>query len=433
MKKFWRIFGHEYFRHVLRKRFLFGLLSMPVAYVVLMTILFVAMYLSFNRDPVGYIDQSGILKTTQLPQEYRGLVPYEFRAFPDESTARASLAEEEIQAFFVIPATYPDSGEVKLFYLREPVPIVDRAFANLITFNMLDGQPDEVKRYVMRGPSLVIRALQEEEMGETSTLKMVYRMLAPWIVSGFLLIAIMTTSGYLMQSMVDEKENRMMEILVTSMRPEMIMHAKVIAMILVGITQIAAWGLLPGLGVLALSRIPEFAKFMSLDWKTLAFIIATALPTFVMFAAFMAAIGASIAESGQGQAISGLLSLFLYLPYVFSFAIMNQPDGVIAMILSYFPLTASITLLLRMGVATIPDWQIWFSAASVILGAVGSLWIAGRIFRLGMLRYGKPLDFNEVVVNQLPPSTQSWLRRLSDQVLRYQSHWRQVLSKKGSV
>ena len=411
MKKFWKIFAHEYTRHVLRKRFLMGLLSIPMMMLAMVLFFIIATVLTFNTDPVGYIDQARILKTTRLPEEYQPLLARELLAFDDEAAARTALDQKKIQAFFVIPSGYPANQEVRLYYLKEPRVSIEPQLRTLIQINLLAGKPDEVIRQVINGPRLVTRVLQEEQQADISTFQTLYRLFMPWIVSGFVLVSIMTTSGYLLQAMVDEKENRMMEILATSTRPEEIMLAKILALILVGMTQLGAWSFLPVVGVFVVSSIPSFANAMSLDWKTLAYILLTAFPTYVLFAALMAAIGSMISDVRQGQGVVNLITLALYLPYLCSVIIMNQPNGVIAMILSFFPLTASISLLLRMGVTAIPDWQIWLSAAIVVLSAGASLWLAGRIFRLGMLRYGKPLSLRDLLFVKLPAFSQRWLRK----------------------
>jgi len=411
MRKFWKIFTHEYTRHVLRKRFLMGLLSMPMMMLAMVLFFIIAIVLTFNTDPVGYIDQAGILKTTRLPEEFRPLLERELLAFYDEAAARAALERKEIQAFFVIPSGYPANQEVRLYYLREPRVSIEPQLRTLIQVNLLAGKPDEVIRQVINGPRLVTRVLQEEQQADISTFQTLFRLVMPWIVSGFVLVSIMTTSGYLLQAMVDEKENRMMEILATSTRPEEIMLAKILALILGGMTQLAAWGFLPGVGILAASRIPAFANAVALDWKLLAYILLTAFPTYILFAALMAAIGSMIGDVRQGQGVVNLITLALYLPYLCWVIIMNQPNGVIAMTLSFFPLTASISLLLRMGITAIPDWQIWLSAAIVVLSAGASLWLAGRIFRLGMLRYGKPLPLRDLLFVKLPAFSQRWLRK----------------------
>jgi len=411
MKKFWKIFAHEYTRHVLRKRFLMGLLSIPMMMLAMVLFFIIATVLTFNTDPVGYIDQARILKTTRLPEEYQPLLARELLAFDDEAAARTALDQKKIQAFFVIPSGYPANQEVRLYYLKEPRVSIEPQLRTLIQINLLAGKPNEVIRQVINGPRLVTRVLQEEQQADISTFQTLYRLFMPWIVSGFVLVSIMTTSGYLLQAMVDEKENRMMEILATSTRPEEIMLAKILALILVGMTQLGAWSFLPVVGVFVVSSIPSFANAMSLDWKTLAYILLTAFPTYVLFAALMAAIGSMISDVRQGQGVVNLITLALYLPYLCSVIIMNQPNGVIAMILSFFPLTASISLLLRMGVTAIPDWQIWLSAAIVVLSAGASLWLAGRIFRLGMLRYGKPLSLRDLLFVKLPAFSQRWLRK----------------------
>ncbi len=411
MRKFWKIFAHEYTRHVLSKRFLVALLSLPMAMLAMVLFFIIAIVLTLKTGPVGYIDQAGILKTTRLPEEYQLQLERELLAFDNEAAARDALEQKKIEAYLVIPAAYPANPEVRLYYLKEPRVNIEPQLRTLIQINLLAGKPDEVLRQVINGPRLVPRVLLDEQQGEASTFKTLYRLFAPWIVSGFVLVSIMTTSGYLLQAMLDEKENRMIEILATSTRPEEIMLAKILALILVGMTQLAVWGFLPGVGIFAASRIPAFANFVSLDWKSLTYILLTAFPTYVLFAALMAAIGAAISEMRQGQSAVNLITLALYLPYFCSVIIMNQPNGVIAMILSFFPLTASISLLLRMGVTAIPDWQVWLSAAIVVLSAAASLWLAGRIFRLGMLRYGKPLNLREFFFAKLPAFSQRWLRK----------------------
>ena len=85
--------------------------------------------------------------------------------------------------------------------------------------------------------------------------------------------------------------------------------------------------------------------------------------------------------------------------------LVGNPSGVIAMFLSFFPLTASLGLLIRMAFSTVPTWQIIVSTAILVVSAAGALWLAGRVFRFGMLRYGKRMGWKDVFQSIRPDRT----------------------------
>ena len=111
-------------------------------------------------------------------------------------------------------------------------------------------------------------------------------------------------------------------------------------------------------------------------------------------------IGGITTEMREAQQISGIFSLLVTIPFYAIAPIMTNPNSTLAIILSYFPFSAPITVTLRMALTTIPLWQIALSILSLVSFAVLSVWLAGRAFRLGMLRYGKRLSFVELFRNQ---------------------------------
>jgi len=134
----------------------------------------------------------------------------------------------------------------------------------------------------------------------------------------------------------------------------------------------------------------------------------TALPTFVLISALMATIGATITESSEGQQVSALVTLPAMAPFMLMSAILANPGGIIAVGLSLFPLTAALTLLLRMAFASVPLWQTILSVTLLIVSAVGALWLSGRVFRIGMLRYGKKMGLKDIMaaITSRPDYTQ---------------------------
>jgi len=213
-----------------------------------------------------------------------------------------------------------------------------------------------------------------------------------------LIVSVFTSGGYLMQAIVEEKENRTMELLATSLSPMQIMGGKIIALIGVGLTQVVAWGFFPLLVILLVGPMLPSLQGVAVDWEMIWIVLLTTLPTFVLISALMATIGSTVTEAREGQQITSLVTLPVIAPFLLFSVLIADPNGVVAIVLSIFPLTAALTLLIRMAFATVPAWQIVLSTLLLILSAVGSLWLAGRVFRVGMLSYGKRLGWREVFI-----------------------------------
>jgi ABC-2 type transport system permease protein len=124
--------------------------------------------------------------------------------------------------------------------------------------------------------------------------------------------------------------------------------------------------------------------------------MAIMLPAFVMVAALMTAVGATVTESREAQQVSGLFILPMVAPYWFIPVIMSHPNSPLSVALSIFPLTAPVTLPMRVFFTVVPAWQIILTIFVLVATALGALWLAGKVFRMGMLRYGKRLSLREM-------------------------------------
>jgi len=130
---------------------------------------------------------------------------------------------------------------------------------------------------------------------------------------GFI-IAMFTSGGYLMQAVVEEKENRTMEVIITSVSSTQFMAGKIIGDTCVGLTQILAWLLLIIIPILVERNAVPFLQSIQLSAQTLAVLGFTMLPSFVLVAALMATIGATVTEAREGQQMTGLISLPVWIP-----------------------------------------------------------------------------------------------------------------------
>jgi ABC-2 type transport system permease protein len=397
MTKIWHIIKYEYTHHVFRKRFLFSLLSLPLAVVAMIFVAILIGAFSVDTSPVGYIDHAGIIQEPISAEDGGGIfnpvIP--FQAYQEEEQAIKDLEDKVIQAYFVIPEAYPGSIEIELIYFEEPSNEVQNQFTDLVRQNLLaseDLDPD-VKQRLEEGNLITMTSLDSShEMREDQW----YMIFTPFIAGITFMIVVMTSGGYLLQAVVEEKENRTMEIMITSVTPNQLMTGKIIGNIAVGLTQLVIWLIFGWIGLKIGGQFWPILQDFSMPTNYIFLLLVVMLPSFVMVSAIMAAIGSTMTDVREAQQVSGLFSLPMMIPYYISSTIMMNPNGALAVILSYFPLTSPITILMRLAFTIVPAWELAINIMILIAFAIFAIWFAGRAFRLGMLRYGKKLSIKEI-------------------------------------
>ncbi len=395
MIKTWRVALHEYQRHVFTRRFLMGLLSVPFLMVVMIGLIFLIISMENNTRAVGYVDQSGLLaKPLSAPPVKAPDKAIEIQVYPDEDAANAALQAEIIQAYFVLPADYLSAGQLKVVYIENLKSPARGQFYDFLAVNLLSGLDASFSNRILTGDEIIIQAVDgsREISSETGWLGLFIPILAAM---GFM-VAMFTAGGYLMQAVVDEKENRTMEVVLTSVSPNQFMAGKILADMSIGLTQIFAWLIFIIIAFKVAAGNFEILQSIQISPQIILLSLVIQLPTFVMVSAFMALIGATVSEAREGQQMIGLISLPIWIPYMLVGMIMENPNSPLAIGLSLFPLTSSLTMLIRQGITIIPGWQIAASAVILVICAIGAIWLAGRAFRLGMLHYGKRIAWREI-------------------------------------
>jgi len=350
--------------------------------------------LEIDSRPVGYVDYAGLLADPVAPPRPRPPDrPIEFIAYPAEGEAEAALQAEQIQAYYVLDEDYLKTAYAELVSLKQPSVSARSQFQNLVRANLLKNQPGAVQERLKDGSHLTVRAADgSQEMGENEWLNL----LLPFFAGFAFMIAVFTTSGYLMQAVVEEKENRTMEVLLTSVSSQQLMAGKIIGNVAVGWTQLLAWAGLVIAALLIVRNYWEPLADLQISPGFVAISLAAFIPSFVMIAALMVAIGATVTDVQEGNQIASLFTLPVMIPYWFTILIMSNPNGPLAVGLSFFPFTAPVTLSMRAGLTVIPFGQLVLNLMVLSLCALGALWIAGRAFRLGMLRFGQRLPWSEI-------------------------------------
>jgi len=206
--------------------------------------------------------------------------------------------------------------------------------------------------------------------------------------------------GYqVMRGVIEEKSNRIVEIIIASVRPTELMLGKIIGIGLVGLTQYFAWSLV----AMNLSLPAIAARFASTDLvpkiplSMLAFFMLFFLCGYFLYASIYTAIAAPFNTDQEAQQLAMIPMMMIVSGVAIYPAVMNNPSGGIAVLFSLVPFTAPLIMFLRTSLGQVPGWQIVLSVV-LLAATTGALaWFAGRVYRVGILMYGKRPTIPEIL------------------------------------
>ena len=396
MTEFWRIALHEYKRIALKRSFILALLSVPWMIGLNVGLGLFLESREEDHSPVGYVDHAGLFANA-IPAPVSGSgKPVEFIPFPAEDEARSAVESGEIQAYYVVAADYFSTTRIDLAYLEEPGRNATRQFYDFVQINLLSDQPPEIALLATSSTNVMVRSLDGNRQfprgGPT------FGLIMPLLISIAFLLLLLMNSGYLLQAVADEKENRTMEVLVTSVSPLQLIGGKIMGIAAIGLTQLIVWTVVCLVAIVIAGRAGiDWFQDLSVDCSIIAATAVIAIPSYILASALMTAIGATVVSAQEGQPTGALVSVLHLSPVYLSWAIVETPNAALPTVLSFLPFTSLVTVSLRNLFGVVPWWQVAASVAIQTLWAAGALWLAGRAFRLGMLRYGQRLNWRELI------------------------------------
>jgi ABC-type Na+ efflux pump permease subunit len=220
----------------------------------------------------------------------------------------------------------------------------------------------------------------------------VLNQILPAAFMGLLLVSVMMSGQYLLTTTIEEKSNRIVEVLLSAVSAMELMVGKILGQLVVGLLVLALY---MALGLVALV---SFATLGLLDHKLIAFLFVFFLIAFATMAAFMAAIGSAVSELREAQGLMTPVMLVIMIPWILWMPISRDPNSLFAIVLSFLPPVGNFVMMLRLASASPPPlWQALLGVVTGIAGALASLWFAAKVFRIGLLMYGKPPNLATLV------------------------------------
>lgn len=400
LQKILIVLKREYLFNFRRPSFLFTAFGAPALMLVAMFFIFQftsgreSNIDSFQR--VAYLDRAGVV-AEDLPgfERYTSLDgaadAADWQAL--EAQAQAQINEGTLDAYFVIHEDYVFTGQVDIYAIQNISEALKGDIRDFLSAQLVANAPVDLPVPVARlsePANIIIRDLEsDEELGEAG---LVGRILLPFIFAFLYFMATSTTAQFLMNGVVEEKENRLMEILATSLRPIELLWGKLLGLGALALTQIVLW-LLAGLVIASqFETAREFVTGANLDGGLMALLGIVFVLNFALFSAIMLGIGAAVTAEAESRQYASIFTFFTVIPIALISVFFMNPNGPLPLFFTFFPLTAGMGLILRTGLTDLPAWQIALSLAIQVVTTVALVWLAAKVFRLGMLMYGKPLS-----------------------------------------
>ncbi len=391
MRKLLLIARSEYLRMVKRRSFLIATLGMPLLIGVITVVSTLIAIGGRDSRPFGVVDQAGVLGDVAATARAQAASAV---GYSDATAARSALEAGVIKAFYVVPADYLASPRVQLFYWQKaPDEAVTGGMSRMLQSALSQTAPADVRDRLVSGPNFTYQSVAGEERGIE---KQVLGFLLPLFIGMFFVFIVMGSAGYLLQAVTTEKENRMVEVLFTSVSPFQLIAGKAIGLMGVAFTQIGIWVAALVAAAVVAARFVPFFRGIQVDLCFLALVVLYFVPTYALVAGMMITLGSIVTDHQQGQQISGYVSLLFMLPFFFFVLVFTNPNSPLMVLMTLFPTTAFMAVAMRWGVTTVPVWQVATGWLLLVGTAALFVGLAARVFRVGMLQYGQPISLRAV-------------------------------------
>jgi len=425
----WRRIGtvatFEFLQAVKRPGYLIATFGMPLFLAAYAGIVALPAYFAMRADKEpalhGVVDTAGLLHLErdersarrQLPAEVKKMMDaagqraaldqadlegeFIFRPFATEPEARAALASRAIKGYFVVPADYLERGVVEIYTL-DSIDLTRAgsrsAFATLIRQHLVAARLDPPLSARVVDPLKATRPFTVSKTGALSdagTTTAVVRIVIPVLFTVLFLRSVMMSSGFLMQRTATEKENKVVEVLLASANPDEILSGKLLGLGAAGLLQIVVWLALlaaGGLGIVPLI----LASHIEMPWLAIGLAVPLFLMAFMFYGSLMLGTGSLGSNMREAQQLAMIWSLTAALPLMMLAALLREPHGMLARVMTLVPFSAAPLIIFRAStdLASLAWWEVLAALGILLISTWAALRVGARLFRIGLLSASRP-------------------------------------------
>ena len=424
------IAAREFNERVRKKSFIITTLLMPLFFVALMFVPALMMNIKSNDiKEVIVVDQSGLIGDRLQPDGQLTFSPSE-RSFEE-----LREAENEVFGILVVGediATNPSN--LQLFAYESSTINIESAITEQVRTII---EAEKLKAYNIEDIDAILEAIktpvsiqvkQLNESGEAKESSSILNIALAYIFGFLIYMFVFLYGNMVLQGVIEEKSTKVMEVMVSSVKPFQLMMGKILGIASVAVTQFAIWvvfiliigsaamGLIGGNEALAAvqsgAAVDTSALGISIDSEMASIISTITAPDYLLrilggfliyfvggyllYAAMFAAVGSAVDNEKDTQNLQLPITIPLMLGIFVMLSAMQEPHGPLAFWFSMIPFTSPIVMMVRLPYG-VPGWELALSVGLLVLTFVGMVWLAGKIYRVGVFMYGKKPTFRELL------------------------------------
>ncbi|MBA7478224.1 MAG: ABC transporter permease subunit [Dehalococcoidia bacterium] len=399
MKKTWTIARHEFTTTIRRISYILLTISFPLL-GLLGILIFLGVSQWGGEGPpleeirIGYVDETSMFDEYTNPD---GIV---FILYDTNDEARDALFSEDVSEYFIIPEDYLETGLIERYTTERELGLPQVTMALMEDFlvaNLLAGEVSDEVLERAQTPLLPISTRLDPETGEIIPPESEIAAFAmPYAFALLFMMSLFFTSGYLLQGVSEEKENRLIEILLSSVSARQLLSGKVIGLGAAGLIQIVIW-FISSVALLAIASLfISLPEGLTIPIGLIIFGIIYFILGYLLFGILMTTLGSIGSTAGESSQWTMLIVMPAVAPLILISLFINNPDHVIFTVFTLFPLTAPVAAIMKLSIGAFPVWELLLSITILTASIVGAMWLAARVFRTFLLMYGKRPSFREI-------------------------------------
>ncbi|HSH20753.1 MAG TPA: ABC transporter permease [Draconibacterium sp.] len=438
MNKTLLILKNEYLKRVKKKSFIILTLLVPFLFAgVFALIIFLSVKGDKKERTIAVFDESALFNE-ELADD--GLTKYEFIPKEEYEKLKSNMRGSEYYALLYIPQDIYSNNYAQLISEKQ-IPFefneeIQRKLSRYIENDKRQkvinetGIPDLEERLAGTRTWIKLNTLKISETGEAQKSSSIVAFIASYAMGIIIYFFVFMYGAMVMRGVMEEKKSRIIEVIISSVKPFELMAGKIVGTALVGLTQVAIWvvlGILVLIGVQgffspesaqqmgqsimdsqqqmnpAMAQVAEPNKVMevmemignlNLPLILFAFVFYF-LIGYLLYSSLLGAVGAAVDNDEDAQQMVFPVTIPLILSIMLLFPIARNPEGPVAFWFSMIPLTSPVAMMARIPYG-IPIWELLLSMFLLVLTTIGAIAGAAKIYRIGLLMYGKKVNIKEL-------------------------------------
>ena len=432
MNKISLIIKREYLTRVKKKSFLIMTVLGPLLMAAAMIVPIWLSQLKNEKLDVEVIDETSIFLNKL---EESGNIHFNYTLSPVDSAKRTFFRQNDFNAILYIPRTVLTSPEgIFLYYKKEPGLLtktyIEKQIQKELEKSKLRSSGIDDKLIAAIKSNVSITTVDIDENGFEKQSSQELAMIVGYAGGFIIYMFIFLYGAQVMRGVIEEKTNRIIEVMISSVRPFQLMMGKIVGIALVGLTQFMLWVVLTFTITTGVNSLILKNKYSSENLKQVLeqnagdmnqkeqatvksmvdimgaieqinFVLIIGcflfyfLGGYLLYSALFAAVGSAVDNEADTQQFMLPVSIPLVIGIIMMQYVINNPEGPMAFWFSIIPLTSPIVMMARIPFGIAP-WELLLSMIALVIGFVGITWIAGRIYRTGILMYGKKVTYKEL-------------------------------------